>query len=161
MLTTALNDDGFTGSILIEPNRPIDWSTNLRFIKVFALLSLAIGLFFMSQGFLLILPFSGLEVLALGLSLFIVYRRYTICQVVYFTNNSIIIESGNQHPDNRIEYQRHWSAFHIDNQGNYRIPRLRIRCQGKSTEIGAFLNSEDKAELISLVKQLTQRFISD
>lgn len=160
MLTTALNDDGFTGSILIEPNRPIDWSANVRFIKIFAFVSLSIGLFLMTQGFLLVLPYSGLEVLILSLSLYAVYRRYTICQVVYFTKNSIIIESGSQHPDNRIEYQRHWSAFHIDDQGHYNIPRLSICSMGKATEIGSFLNSEDKAELIALVKQLTQRFIA-
>jgi len=158
MLTTTLNSDGYTGNILIEANRPINWASNVRFIKYFALLSFVIGLVFMSQGFLLVLPYSGLEVLILTLSLYFVYKHYAICQVVYFTDNSIIIEYGEFHADKRIEYQRHWSTFKIDNNGNYNIPRLSILSKGKSTEIGSFLNYNDKIELIDLVKQLTHKF---
>lgn len=158
MLTSTLNNDGYTGNILIEPNRPIDWSANVRFIKIFALLSFSIAVLFMSRGFILVLPYSGLEVLLLALSLYLVYKRYAVCQVVYFTDDSIIIEYGKIHADKRVEYQRHWSTFQIDNEGTYNIPRLSIRSKGRSTEIGSFLNYKDKIELISLTKQLTQRF---
>lgn len=160
MLTDTLNSDGYTGNILIEPNRSIDWRANARFIKIFSLFSFAIGLFFMSQGFLLVLPYSGLEVCLLSFALYQVYNRYSICQVVYFTDDSIIIEYGKNSPDKRIEYQRHWSFFHIDNNGVHNIPRLSIRSKGQSTEIGSFLNKRDKEQLIHLVKQLTQTFIS-
>jgi len=160
MLTETLNNDGYTGNILIEPNRPIDWPSNARFIKIFALFSFAIGLLFMSQGFLLVLPYSGLEVCLLSFALYLVYKRYSVCQVVYFTDDSIIIEYGKNSPDKRIEYQRHLSSFHIDTNGVYNIPRLNIRSKGKSTEIGSFLNKTDKEQLIHLVKQLTQAFIN-
>jgi len=158
MLTTTLNSDGYTGNILIEPNRPIDWATNVRFIKIFALLSFIISLIFTYQGFLLVLPYSGLEVLILAASLYLVYKHYTVCQVVYFTDDSIIIEYGEDHADSRIEYQRHWSTFQIDNCGVNNIPRLSIISKGKSTEIGSFLNYRDKMKLIDLVKQLTLKF---
>jgi len=158
MLTATLNNDGYTGNILIEPNRPIDWASNVRFVKVFSLLSLIIGLIFMSHGFLLVLPYSGLEILILTLSLYLVYKHYTICQVIYFTDNSIIIEYGDKHADARLVYQRHWSTFNIENNGNYNIPILSISSKGKSTEIGDFLNYKDKVELIGLVKQLTNEF---
>ena len=158
MLTPTLNNDGYTGNILIEPNRPINWATNVRFVKFFSLLSFIIGLVFMSQGFLLVLPYSGLEILILTLSLYFVYKHYSICQVVYFTQKSIIIEYGDDHADARIEYQRHWSTFKIDNNGKYNIPKLSISSKGKTTEIGVFLNYKDKIELIDLVKRLTKEF---
>jgi len=158
MLTATLNNDGYTGNILIEPNRPIDWAANVRFVKIFSLLSFIIGLVFMSQGFLLVLPYSGLEILILTLSLYLVYKHYTICQVVYFTDNSIIIEYGDDRADARVEYQRHWSTFKIENNGKYNIPKLSISSKGKSTEIGIFLNYKDKIELIDLVKRLTKEF---
>jgi len=158
MLTPTLNNDGYTGNILIEPNRPIDWAANVRFVKFFSLLSFIIGLVFMSQGFLLVLPYSGLEILILTLSLYLVYKHYTTCQIVYFTDNSIIIEYGDDHADARVEYQRHWSTFKIDNSGKYSIPKLSISSKGKSTEIGVFLNYKDKIELIDLVKRLTKEF---
>ena len=160
MLTTTLNTDGYTGNILIEPNRPISWTTNVRFIKFFALLSLCIGLFFTYHGFILVLPYSGLEVCVLAASLYLVYKHYTVCQVIYFTEDSVIIEFGDKEARKRVEYQRHWSSFHVDDDGRYNIPRLSILSKGKSTEIGAFLNYKDKLELITLIKLLTSRFNS-
>lgn len=158
MVTPDLNQDGFTGNILIEPNRPIRWSDNLRFIRVFAMLSLLIALLFMTNGFFLVLPFSGLEVLCLTLALYLVYRRYSICQVIYFTSDSVIIESGHDHADERIEYPRYWSKFHIESPEHGGIPRLTIRSSGKTTEIGKFLSYQDKLRLISLIQELTLRF---
>ena len=58
----------------------------------------------------------------------------------------------------RIEYQRYWSKFHVDNEGNYNIPQLSISSKGKTTEIGGFLNYKDKLTLINLIKDVTDRF---
>jgi len=71
-----------------------------------------------------------------------------------------MIEYGKNSPDKRIDYQRHWSSVHSDNNVVYNISRLNIRSKGKSTEIGSFLNKTDKEQLIHLVKQLTQAFIN-
>ncbi len=158
MLTPDLNADGYTGHILIEPNRPLSWQDNMRFIRIFALLSLSIGAGLFYQGWVLVLPFSGLEVACLYLALYLVYKHYSVCQVIYFTRDSVIIESGTDHATERIEYQRFWSRFHVDNNLNYSIPRLIIRSKGKSTEIGRFLSYADKVALIKLIKELTLHF---
>jgi len=160
MITPTLNSDGITGHILIEPNRPISWRENMRFIKVFALLSFIIALVSMQQGYLLVLPFSGLEVLLLFICLYLVYKHYSICQIIYFTSDRIIIESGKNCADQRTEYQRHWSKFLVDNMNNNNIPRLCISSKGKQTEIGAFLSYQDKLILIDLIKNITATFQS-
>jgi len=160
MITPTLNSDGVTGHILIEPNRPISWRENMRFVKIFALLSFIIALVSMQQGFLLVLPFSGLEVLLVYISLYLVYKHYSTCQIIYFTPDSVIIESGKNCADQRTEYQRHWSKFLVDNNENYTIPRLRISSKGKQTEIGAFLSYQDKLILIDLIRDITVAFQS-
>ncbi|MCW9047936.1 MAG: DUF2244 domain-containing protein [Gammaproteobacteria bacterium] len=153
-----LNADGFTGHILIEPNRPISWQDNVRFIKIFALLSFTISCFAYYQGFFLVMPFSGIEVLFVSICLYLVYKHYTICQVIHFTNNNVIIETGDRKTLQRVKYQRYWSKFHIDKLGNQNIPRLSICSKGKSTEIGRFLSYNDKLILIKLVKDITENF---
>lgn len=158
MITPMLNVDGFTGHILIEPNRPISWHDNVQFIKIFALISFIIALVAISQGLILVMPFSGIEVIFVSISLYLVYKHYTICQIIYFTHNSVIIESGNCCADQRIKYQRYWSKFHVDNKGNYNIPRLSICSKGKTTEIGHFLSYNDKIILINLIKKITTDF---
>jgi len=158
MITLNLNNDGYTGDILIEPNRPIKWSDNVRFIKIFALISVIIAMFFVYHGFLLVLPFSGLEILILTLCLYLVFKHYSTCQVIHFTKDRVILESGNCSVNDRIEYQRYWSKFYIDSDGNYNIPRLSISSMGKSTEIGPFLSYDDKAVLIGIITSMTDSF---
>lgn len=155
MITLNLNNDGFTGDILIEPNRPIKWSDNVRFIKIFALLSTIIAMFFVYHGFLLVLPFSGLEVLCVSACLYLVYKHYSISQVLHFTKDSVILESGDGATNDRVEYQRYWSKFYIDSEGRYSIPRLSISSMGKTTEIGDFLSYEDKSDLINIITNMT------
>jgi len=158
MITPDINKDGFTGHILIEPNRPVSWKDNVRFIAVFALVSFIIGLFFLLRGFPLVMPFSGLEVLVVFLALYLVFKKYASCQVIYFTKDSVIIETGKICADTHIEYQRHWSKFLIEDKGNCNIPRLSICSKGVSTDIGDFLNYDDKAYLVKLIKRITENF---
>ncbi|HED33434.1 MAG TPA: DUF2244 domain-containing protein [Gammaproteobacteria bacterium] len=158
MITPDLNEDGFTGNILIEPNRPVSWQGNVRFIAIFALVSFAIGLVALSQGLVLVMPFSGLEVLVVFLALYLVFKKYSSCQVIYFTKNSVIIETGKVCADSHIEYQRYWSKFLVKDDGNYNIPRLSICSKGVSTNIGDFLNYDDKTQLIELIKHITENF---
>ena len=161
MITPQLDNNGSTGSILIEPNRPINWQANLFFMKSFFLVSLIISLVAFYLGFLLVMPYSGIEVIFVCISLYIAYKRYSICEVIYFTPNSVIIESGNHYAEKKIKYQRYWSKFIIDTCGNYDIPRISITSKGKTTEIGRFLNHKDKLILISLVKDITKCFQSN
>ncbi|VAW66876.1 hypothetical protein MNBD_GAMMA08-2195 [hydrothermal vent metagenome] len=158
MITPKLNTDGFTGHILLEPNRPISWHDNIFFIKCFALVSFIIGSVAMYHGLLLVMPFSGIEVLFVSACLYFVYKHYSTCQIIYFTGDNVIIESGDKSAEQRFEYQRYWSKFHIDNKGHYNIPRLQICSKGQTTEIGEFLNYKDKIILINLVKNLTLNF---
>ncbi len=160
MITPVLNKDGFTGHILIEPNRPINWNDNLKFIKYFAFASLIIGSTAMYYGFLLVMPFSGIEVISVSVSLYLVYKHYSVCQVIYFTANHVVIESGKNNADTKIKYQRHWSKFHIDNKTRSSIPRLYITSKGHSTDIGTFLGYSDMQILISLLKRITRDFKS-
>lgn len=58
----------------------------------------------------------------------------------------------------RIEYPRHWSKFYVDSDGAYNIPRLSISSMGKSSEIGRFLNYDDKTDLINIITNMTNCF---
>jgi len=160
MITPSLNSDGTNGHILIEPNRPINWQDNILFIKRLALVLFIISSIAMYQGLILVMPFSGIEVIFISCCLYLVFKRYSTCQIIYFTDDSVVIESGEHSATKRIEYQRYWSKFHIDQKGHFNIPRLSINSKGKATELGAFLNYDDKLKLINLIKSITTNFSS-
>lgn len=158
MITPDLNKDGFTGHILIEPNRPVSWADNVRFVAVFSLVSFVIGLVFLFQGLALVMPFSGLEILVVFLVLYLVFKKYSSCQVIYFTKDCVIIETGKVCAETHVEYPRYWSKFLVADDGNCNIPRLSICAKGVSTDIGDFLNYDDKTQLIELIKHITVNF---
>jgi uncharacterized membrane protein len=60
---------------VLSPNCSISWSELLLFYLMTCCVALAVGLFFTLQGLWFVLPFSGLEMLALGVALYQTTRR--------------------------------------------------------------------------------------
>jgi uncharacterized membrane protein len=69
---------------VLSPNCSISWSELVVFYLVICLFALAVGLFFTLQGLWLVLPFSGLEMLALGLGLHLTSRRVCRREIITF-----------------------------------------------------------------------------
>ncbi|MCZ6666184.1 MAG: DUF2244 domain-containing protein, partial [Gammaproteobacteria bacterium] len=59
---------------VLKPTRSMSWKQAKRFILFIAIVSFGIGGFFMLRGLPLVLPFSGLEVLAVALAFYLVLR---------------------------------------------------------------------------------------
>ena len=60
---------------VIQPTRSMSWRDAKIFIAVITLVSLGIGLWFFSRGFPHVLPFSGLEALAVAIAFYVVLRE--------------------------------------------------------------------------------------
>ncbi len=159
MVTVSIDDQGYTGHILLEPNLSHSWRENKFFYLLITVVSMTIGGSFALMGGWLVLPFSGLELIVLGVSTYMFYRHYSYCEVITFTNDEVIIERGKSEPEQAYEYQRHWSQFYIKEHGLYDIPKVTIKSKGKETEIGSFLGYEEKMEFIGTLKRVTKAFV--
>jgi hypothetical protein len=69
MVSITKVDSGPGYRIVLSPNCSISWRELVLFYLATCLIALAVGLFFTLQGLWLVLPFSGLEMLALGAGL--------------------------------------------------------------------------------------------
>jgi len=158
MVTISIDKQGYTGHILLQPNLSFSWKTNIRFFILISTITLFIAGYFFIKGGWLVLPFSGLELIIIGTSLYMFFKHYNHCEVIRFTNDKVIIEYGKDDPEESWEYQRHWSKIHIKEHGLFDIPKVSIKSHGKETEVGSFLGYDEKILLIETIEKITKSF---
>lgn len=158
MVKASIDKQGYTGHILLQPNLSLSWHTNKTIIIGIAIVSLCIGFYFTYRGFWVVLPFSGLEVLAFALSIYIFFHRNQHREVLTFTDDKVLIERGRTGPEKCYEYQRHWSQIYVTGNGASNIPKVSIKSHGRELELGAFLGHEEKLLLIDTLKKITRAF---
>lgn len=138
---------------VLSPNCSITWSELLWFYLLTCLVALLIGLFFTLQGLWLILPFSGLEMLVLGIGLYLTSRKANRREVITLGPEHTRIEKGVQRIDQSWEFRTPW--IKVDEQhADDRSPRrkLIISMYGESVEVGDFLANSEKEELAFQLK---------
>lgn len=152
MISALPGPDANTHCLLIEPNRSMGWQTLVSLYLLMVFVSLTIGLAYYHIGLTLVLPFCGLEMLALGAGLYVTSWRSSFREVVTVGKDSVAIEAGRDKPDKRLEFQRPWAQVVLERSYNSWYPsRLLIRSHGRQVEIGRFLNEQERRGLAELL----------
>lgn len=95
-----------------------------------------------------VLPFAGLEMLVLGICLYLTARRGALCEVVSIHDDVIEIQRGRSAPVQVCSFQRAWARVVMWRPRSGWLPsRLTIRSHGREVEIGAELNEDEKESL--------------
>jgi uncharacterized membrane protein len=138
---------------VLSPNCSIDWSELVLFYLLTCLVALAVGLFFTLQGLWLVLPFSGLEMLVLGVGLYLTSRKAYRREVITLDPDRVRIEKGVQRIDQIWEFKTPWIRI-MDELPDCRSSRrkLTISMNGESVEVGSFLANLEKEELAFKLK---------
>lgn len=139
--------------LILAPNCSINWRQLLVFYLFTCFVALAVGLFFVLQGIWMVLPFSGLEMLVLGLALHIVFRKTQKREVITIGNVSVRIEKGQYFPDQCWEFEKSWIRLHDElTSDNNPRRKLALGSHGTYVEVGDFLNSFEKDALAFQLK---------
>lgn len=152
-MISALNGaDADTQCLVIEPNRSMSWQTLVSLYLLMVFVSLVIGLAYFHIGLTLVLPFCGLEMLALGAALYVTSWRNSIREVVTVDDQSVAVEVGREKPVERHEFQRGWTKVILERPPvSWHPSRLLIRSHGRQVEVGQFLNEEERRGLAQLL----------
>ena len=133
---------------VLSPNCSISWHDLVLFYVMTCMLLLAIGVFFTLQGMWLILPFSGLEMLVLGIGLYLTSRKVHRREVIILERERTRIEKGVQQVDQSWEFETPWLRLIDEYSDPYQRQRkLAIGCHGRYVEVGSFLDNSEKDEL--------------
>ncbi len=139
------------------PNKAMPWHQLVRIYTIFASFTVGVALGFYSQGLTLILPFAGLELMALGGVLYMSALRSNAKEVVSVAGDKIRIESGSHSPEKHYELERNWAKVVLDRSWNKWYPsRLLLRSHGQQVEIGRFLNEEERQGLAIELRRLIE-----
>ena len=146
---------------VVQHNQSLSWKGNKLFIIYMTILSFGIAGFFALQGAWLILPFAGLEILALTTALYISCLRGREREVITINDDQLVIEKGIDKPKRSWKFERAWLNLELKKSSLQGHPsKLLVRCKGNELEIGKCLsNGERKGLAISLVSALNKSLI--
>jgi uncharacterized membrane protein len=101
--------------------------------------SLGIGTAFWFQGAPMILPFAGIELVAVGAAFLLYSRHATDGERIYLAGPQLVVEWENGGKLQRTEFQREWVRVE-PKSGDGSL--IELSGQGKSIEVGRFVRPE-------------------
>ena len=121
-------------------------------------LSFTIAGVFALQGFWPVLPFAGLEMLALAWALKASFERRQRTEAITVSEQDILIEVRDRERLSQVVFSRHWSQVKLRRPVSRLHPcRLTIESQGRALEVGRFLTDDERHGLAVRLQRLVGR----
>ena len=123
-----------------------------------AIITVAISLGFAIHGAWPVVPFAGLECLALYLVYRWLRRHQSDCQRVTVDGEQVVVETREGRQTWRSEFSRAWARVVIESEAGG-APSVFIRSHGRAVEIGRWLSREARIEAARrLQRRLSQGY---
>lgn len=140
-------------SLLLKRNCSISPGGMLRVFALLALSSLCIAAGFALAGAWLILPFAGLEVLALGAAFIVNARHATDFERIEVAADRLTVEIGEADRLARYVFHPRVAKLRLEKDEGYGA-RVLLRTPGRDVEVGRHLDAEARVEFAA---ELTKR----
>lgn len=139
---------------VLRPNNSLSWNGSMIFFISLCAASGSIAVGLGLLGFWIILPFAGLELLAVGSGLYVVSRRCQLCEVIDITDSTVYIERGYSAPSQRRALTRHWIQVVLKPCARDWYPsRLLLSAHGRGVEVGRFLSEVERQQLAAELRR--------
>ena len=145
MLTTKSKNDKFY--IELRPNKSSSLRQNVLFFGLLSLICITFGVGFFIVGAPLILPFAGLEIVAL--IIIIKLNRDWSNQLQILAIDKLHVKITNN--KRKKIYDRFLSKFLIHEKNGAKV--ILLQSHKEQIEIGRFLTADEKDELIAILKR--------
>jgi len=132
----------------IRPTRSLSWREVKVFYAAIVGVALLIALGCTAMGYWPVLPFAGLEALALGWAFYAVALDGQKREVVRIDERTVAVEKGRRRVEDRWTAMRAWTrVYHLAPPVAWYPTRLLLRSHGREIELGRFLNEEERRRL--------------
>ena len=115
-----------------------------------AFFSLVVAVVFAALGAWLILPFAGLEAMALYLALNWIIRHADDAELLVIRDDVVLLSVREQAFTRHYEFNRVWAKLMVDSRS--RDMRLALRLHGNEVEVGRYLDGEGRRLLAQELK---------
>lgn len=158
MVEQHWNKESGTGHCSLVPNRSLSWRANKRLWCLLSVVMLTISLGLASLGLWLVLPYSALAMLALGVGLYVTGLRLCRREVVLLTEDEVIVQRGRRRAEQEIHLPRCWTQLVIHpGRSPSDAPRIALRSYGRETELGVDLNADERGECAAALRAAIAR----
>jgi len=148
VVATEHNSSDGVIRFVIRPNRAMPWRDLLRFYLGMVFVSFSIAIGFAWYGAWMVLPFAGLEMLVLGVALYVVARRSTRYQVITIYNDRLEFADCGSRGVKSQTLKRAWIQVVLEPAAiNGHMSRLVLRSHGKETEVAEYLTEIERTNL--------------
>lgn len=139
--------------IVAEPNRSATWQTNKIVLILMCCLSGTIAVGFAALGAWPVLPFAGLEMLALGSALYYVCWKLRYRHVITVNRETVHIQKGHYYPRQSWQIPVDDISLSVTpEQHPWDGPAISVYTRSEEISLGEFLNREDSLKLLGLLK---------
>ncbi len=148
MVAAECDSSALNCRYVIRPNRSLSWRGTVVFFWSIFVVCMGIALSFAFAGLWMVLPFAGLELLALGVCLYLTCLRSSRCEVISVDRDTVKIESGRRRAERCNEFGRGWVQVRLQTSPYRWYPsRLILGSHGREVEVGAFLSETERTDL--------------
>lgn len=142
-------------TIVTRPNCSLPYAGRLLFFCVMFALSAVIAVSFALVGAWLVVPFSGLEVLALGWALYYVSCHVGDYECIVIAGDRVVVETRSHKTVRSVELERYWVQVVVLPASARGKCRVWVRSRGKEVELGRFVDDEGRVALARQIRLQT------
>ena len=145
---TATSDISLPIQFVLQRNQSLSWYGNKVIVTYIAVLTLGIACVFAYLGMWIILPFAGLEIVALTIGLYLCCLRCQDREVITIDDENLFIEFGRAKSKRQWQFARAWLQLELKKPIYSGHPsQLVVRYKGKEIEIGKYLTNKERKSL--------------
>ncbi|WP_461521545.1 DUF2244 domain-containing protein [Porticoccus sp.] len=139
--------------LVLTPNRSMDRSGNLYVLLAATTILLITATAMALKGAWLVLPFAGLEIVALGAAMHFTLRKLDCREVLTLKDGVLTLERGRTEPDLNLIFPEQAVRILMDRpERPLSLPDIDLVALGHCYHLGTFLNRPDRFRLASLLK---------
>lgn len=141
----ASNSDDMIFSAELYPHRSLSRFGFWNLGVVLAALTIVHAIFFIVVGAWLVMIFLGLDLLLLAVALWVNQRRARAREFVEVTSQTITIRKVSASGEIfRYNFNPFSAKLEVHRRGDFGIEKIEISEQGQKTDVGSFLNPDDR-----------------
>jgi uncharacterized membrane protein len=132
----------------LKPNCSMSWRWVKRLVAGLGCCILAVGAYWVSLGAWLVLPFTGLELLVLGLGFYLCSLAGHSREVIEIDGEDLRVLRGHRRLEEVVRFPRHWTRATLSRDPRGWYPsRLVLRCHGRRVEVATRLIESEREDL--------------
>lgn len=147
---------------IISGNNSISLAGSLVFITIISFVSIIIALGFLFQGYWIILPFAGLEMIFLAVMLLYCCHNNSMCEKIQIYEDKVNISSQYRKNKGVFEVNKYWASIILNKPKLKGHPhKLFVRYKGREMEVGVMLEDKERLELAAMLNASFKKGINN